>query len=190
MKLPPEPLTPDEVAALVAATGRSPSGIRNRALIQTLYWTGVRISEALALYPRDIDPLQLRVRHGKGDRHRTVNLPAAAGEALAHWLTVRDAYANGRHPVFCQITRGREGGAIQTAYVRAMLPRLAARAGIDKRVHAHGLRHSCALRIIRNGGTLLHVQTQLGHASAATTARYLRMLGADGILEDLQALDR
>lgn len=190
MKLPPEPLTAQEVASLVGATGAYPSGVRNRALIVTLYWTGLRISEALALMPRDIDGDKIRVRHGKGDVSRVVNLPVEAQEAIAHWFTLRERYANGRHPIFCQITRGREGGAINPAYIRALLPRLGRKAGIEKRVHAHGLRHSCALRIVANGGSFLHVQRQLGHKDASTTAAYLRWLGGDELLNELRDLDK
>lgn len=190
-KLPPEPLTPDEVAALEAATGRSPSGIRNQALIRTLHRTGIRIGEALALMPRDLEETRIHVRHGKGDRSRWVNYPADARAAVDHWLEVRDRLGiNGRHPVFCQITKGREGGAINQAYVRAMLPRLGRKAGIEKRVHAHGLRHSYALFLIRErGANLLQVQAMLGHSNPATTAKYLRRIGGDELLTEVQALD-
>lgn len=189
-KLPPEPLSEAEVAALLGATGRSPSGIRNWALVWTLYRTGLRLAEALALLPRDITADGLRVRHGKGDKARTVPLPDEARHALEHWMVVRERYASGRQPVFCLITKGKEGLPVDQAYVRAMLRRLGDKAGLDKRVHAHGLRHSYAVRLARREGVkLMHVQIALGHSNVATTAKYLRTLGADELLEELRRLD-
>lgn len=179
MKLPPEPLSAQEVASLVGATGAYPSGIRNRALILTLYGTGIRISEALALKPKDVADGQLTIRHGKGDRARIVAMPDDTRVALEHWLTLRERYANGRHPIFCQITRGREGGAISTAYIRALLPRLGRKAGIEKRVHAHGLRHSHAVMLVRAGVDIMDLRDQLGHGNVSTTNAYLRKVAPD-----------
>ena len=184
MKRPPEPLTPEEVALLVGATGRSPSGIRNRALILTLARTGLRIGEALALMPKDVENGSLRVQHGKGDRSRVVAIPADLEDPLGRWLEVRARLgANGRHPVFCLITTGKVGEPVQDAYVRSMLPRLAKKAGIEKRVHAHGLRHSHALELVRAGLDIIDVRDQLGHASVAVTDRYLRSVAPEARLD-------
>lgn len=72
---------------------------------------------------------------------------------------------------------------LDTSYIRHLLPRLAKRAGIGKRVHAHGLRHRFAIDLIKEGADLLTVRDLLGHASAATTQTYLSRLGASGAVE-------
>ena len=106
-KLPPEPLTPDEVKALIrACSKRAATGIRNRALIVVLYRAGLRISEALALFPKDLDAQAstIRVLHGKGDHDRVVGLDAGAWAILQLWLDRRAAAGiNGHAPVFCTL---------------------------------------------------------------------------------------
>src|SRR5690348_16204280 len=121
--LPAEPLTADEVKALIGACGMATSGIRNRALLVVLYRAGLRISEALALMPRDLDAAAgtLRVRHGKGDKCRVVCLDAGAWAMVQLWLDRRAAAGlNGRQPVFCTLA----GEPIKSPYIRALLPRL------------------------------------------------------------------
>ena len=134
--LPPEPLTPEEVKALIrACSKRAITGVRNQALIVVLYRAGLRISEALALMPKDLDAKggMMRVLHGKGDKARVVGLDAGAWAILALWLDRRAAAGiNSRAPVFCTL----KGRPIKSAYIRTLLPRLAHKAGIDKRVHA------------------------------------------------------
>ena len=83
-KLPPEPLTAEEVKGLIrACSKRASTGVRNRALIVVLYRAGLRISEALALLPKDLDAQAstIRVLHGKGDHDRVVGLDAGAGQS-------------------------------------------------------------------------------------------------------------
>jgi site-specific recombinase XerD len=173
-RLPAELLSPDEVRALLrACSSRAPTGIRNRALIAVLYRGGLRISEALALLPKDIDPTQgtLTVLHGKGDRRRTVGMDPAAFALLERWVDRRRALGlSGRRPVFCTLA----GEPLDSSYVRRLLPRLAAKAGVEKRVHPHGLRHAHAAELAAEGVPVNVVQQQLGHGSLATTDRYLR----------------
>ncbi len=189
-RFPPEPLDHDDVYALMAACSRrGPTGVRNRALIALLAATGLRISEALALRLKDIDfkAGTVRVLHGKGDRSRTVALLPNARDPLERWLDLRDELNIPRSsPVFCQIRHGREGKPVQPAYVRQMLPRLARKAGIEKRVHAHGLRHGVALYLSRREGvTLKQIQVQLGHARPSTTDVYLRQLAGPAELVEM-----
>ena len=82
-------------------------------------------------------------------------------------------------PIFCTLT----GTPIDQSYVRHLLPRLATKAGIDKRVHAHGLRHAFAVDLEREGAPLSTIRDLLGHSSAAVTDRYLRRLGASDAVE-------
>ena len=77
---------------------------------------------------------------------------------------------NGRHKLLCTLS----GGPVSPRYVNAMLKRLAGRAGIEKRVHAHGLRHFFAATLVQGGATMHDAQTLLGHASLAVTSEYLR----------------
>jgi site-specific recombinase XerD len=185
-KLPAEPLAPDEVKSLIrVCSKRAPTGVRNRALVVTLYRCGLRVSEALALMPKDLDAANstIRVLHGKGDRSRTVGLDAGAWALLQLWLERRAALGlNGRQPVFCTL----KGKPVSAAYVRMLLPRLARRAGIEKRVHAHGLRHTHAFELASEGTPIHVIQCQLGHSSAATTDRYIRHLRPEAVIEQMK----
>jgi site-specific recombinase XerD len=185
-KLPPEPLTEEEVRALIRATSnRAPTGIRNRALLVLLYRGGLRAGEALALLPKDLDERQgtVRVLHGKGDKARLVGLDEGAWGILQRWLDRRsDLGISRRRRVFCTL----KGQPLQGRYVRSMIQRLARKAGIEKRVHAHGLRHTHAFELA-NEATPLHViQQQLGHSSLATTDRYIRHLAPREVVEAMQ----
>jgi site-specific recombinase XerD len=186
-KLPPEPLSPDEVKALIrACSTRAATGIRNRALIATLYRAGLRISEALALLPKDLDAANstIRVLHGKGDHDRVVGLDAGAWAILQLWLDRRAAAGiNGHARVFCTL----KGRPVKSAYVRTLLPRLARKAGIDKRVHAHGLRHTHAYELAGEGTPIHIIQCQLGHSSLATTDRYVKHLNPSALVEAMKS---
>ena len=184
--LPPEVLTPEEVRALLRApSAKAPTGIRNRALLAILYRGGLRISEALALERRDLDAgaCTLTVRHGKGDRRRTVGMDPAAFGLLARWLDERKRLGLSRPArVFCTL----DGKPLQASYVRALLPRLARKAGIEKRVHPHGLRHTCAAELALEGVPVPLIQQQLGHASLHTTTVYLRHIAPVELVETMR----
>jgi len=185
-KLPPEILTEAEVRALIhASSGRAPTGIRNRALVVILYRAGLRLAEALALGVKDVDLAQgtICVMHGKGDRQRTVGIDPASAALIERWLQVRRERGIKRSaPLFCTLA----GKAIADQYVRQALPRLARRAGIDKRVHPHGLRHTHAAELAREGVPVNMIQAQLGHSSLATTDRYLRHIAPEELVRVMQ----
>jgi site-specific recombinase XerD len=186
-KLPAEPLTQNEVKALLTSCSkRAPTGIRNRALIATLYRAGLRISEALALRPKDLDQEAgtLRILHTKNNRARVVGLDASAWLFLQAWLDQRTALGiDANAPVFCTL----KGTALKTAYVRKLMPRLAKKAGILKRVHAHGLRHTFAFELANEGVALHLVQAQLGHANLSITDRYIRHLNPTAVVEAMRS---
>jgi integrase/recombinase XerC len=171
-------LTPAEIEGLIrACSNHAPTGIRNRALIALAWRSGLRIGEVLALRPKDIDldSGTLVVQHGKGDKRRVVGLDAGTTALLGRWLDVRRKRGvNGRAPAICTLG----GGEVEQSYVRHLLPRLAHKAGIEKRVHAHALRHAYAVELEREGATVSTIRDLLGHSSAAITDRYLRRLGA------------
>lgn len=186
-KLPAEVYTPDEIARLVkACSTKAKTGIRNRALIITLYRGGLRLSEALSLFPKDLDRSAgtARVLHGKGDKSRTIGLDDGAFTAIERWLDAREKLGIGaRSPVFCTL----KGEPIFTAYIRALLPRLARKAGIAKRVHAHGMRHTHAVELASEKVDLLTISAQLGHANISTTDTYLRHLAPQRVIEAMRA---
>jgi site-specific recombinase XerD len=189
LRYPAEILTAGEVRALIqGCSATAPTGVRNRALLVVLYRGGLRIGEALALFPKDVDPARgtVRVLHGKGDQARTVGLDPGALAVVERWLTERKKLGiTARRRLFCTL-----GGApLKDAYVRQLLPRLATRAGIDKRVHAHGLRHTHAAELAEEGHPINLVQAQLGHSSLATTDRYLRHIAPATLVAAMRRRD-
>jgi site-specific recombinase XerD len=181
-RFPPETLTDAEVRALLDACARSATGIRNRALIAILYRTGLRISEALDLYTKDVDLERgaIRVLNGKGGKTRVVGVDRGALAILERWLDVRACCGhNGTRPVFCTAS----GERLTAGYVRRWLPGLGRRAGIAKRVHAHGLRHTHAAQLREEGVDIGIISKQLGHASISTTAHYLDHIAPWAVVE-------
>jgi site-specific recombinase XerD len=176
-KLPAELLTADDVRALLAACSTTaPTGIRNRALLAVLYRAGLRLDEALTLTPADVDVDGGVVHAGHGHdpgRRRVAGIDAAALAIVGEWLAVRaDLGLGAAAPLFCTLS----GGPLHPAYVRQLLPRLAEKAGIGKRVHAQGLRHTHAAELAAEGLPVEAIQEQLGHESLASTDRYLRRI--------------
>jgi site-specific recombinase XerD len=171
-KFPAEILTAAEARALLyAPSDRAPTGLRNRAIIATLYGAGLRLAEALALKPSDVnfDAGEIRVLHGKGDKSRTAGIDDGALGHVARWVDTRRSLRIRGRVLLCTLG----GDPLDPRYVRQMLVRCAMRAGIDKRVHPHGLRHTHAVELEQAGFTASEIQQQLGHASLNTTAVYL-----------------
>jgi site-specific recombinase XerD len=184
---PPEVLTEDEVKSLIrACSNRAPTGIRNRALIVTLYRAGLRLSEALALKPKDVDASAgtVTVLHGKGDRRRVVGIDPGSMAIAMRWVAHRRTLGlSGRSRLFCTLA----GRPLHASYVRTLLHRLGDKAGIEKRVHPHALRHSMAYDLMWEGVPVPVIQRQLGHASLATTQRYLDHLAPKDLVEAMQS---
>lgn len=187
-KYPAEPLTPAEMQAILGACShRAPTGIRNRALLTLLYRSGLRISEALALKPSDLDfaAHSVRVLHGKGDKATVRGFHPSATDALAYWLDRRKGLGLRNGPLFCTL----DGKPLSGQYVRAMLNRMAARAGVDKRVHPHGLRHTFANELRAAGVDVVTISKLLGHSSIAVTSRYLDHLTNDQAVDALSRVN-
>lgn len=181
-KFPAEVLTRPEMDALLAAIGGGrPIAARNRALVIILWRTGLRIAEALALKPHDIDMAArtVRVLHGKGDKARTVALDARTRSIIEDWLKVRDRWAKPGSPLFCTS----KGTPVRATYVRPMLQRAAARAGIERRVHPHMFRHAYAVELMLEGVPVPMIQRLLGHSSLAVTQTYLESLSPEAALD-------
>jgi integrase/recombinase XerD len=184
----PGTLSEAEVLALIAAageTGRSPSErARNRALLELLYATGLRVSELVALPVMAVrgDPGMILVR-GKGGKERMVPLSAPARAALADWLAHRDAeaaraLAERRVPLPRALFPGPGvAGHLTRQAFFATLKDIAARAGLDPaRVSPHTLRHAFATHLLAGGADLRAIQTLLGHADVGTTEIYTHVL--------------
>jgi site-specific recombinase XerD len=173
------------VEALIGACSNDAlTGIRNRALILLLYRGGLRVSEALDLRPVDLNPAagMLTARGPRSHVQRTVCLEPPVLAALLRWLDRREnLHLDVERPVFCTL----KGQRVKTAYVRALLPRLARKAGIAKRVHAGGLRDALAMRLAGMRTPLDVLQAQLGHSSRASTDRYLRQIAPPALLADI-----
>jgi site-specific recombinase XerD len=183
----PEVLTDEEVKALMGAlAGQECLVVRTRALLGLLYRGGLRISEALSLCPKDLDLLNgtARVLFGKGGRARTVGVDEGALVLLREWLVARAALGlDARAPLFCT----RYGGRLTTAWVRRLLPGLARKAGIAKRVHAHGFRHTHAAQLRSEGVDIGIISKQLGHTSILTTVRYLDHIAPTAVIEAMRS---
>jgi len=169
---PAEPLTPAEVAAIIAQCSvRAPTGIRNRAMLTLLYRSGLRVSELLALRPADVnlDKHSIRLLSTKIGQPQTRGFHPSADDAVMRWLDKRRTLGFRNGPLFCTL----EGTPVSDDYVRVLLRRLARKAGIEKRVHPHGLRHTFAVELDAAGTSISVISKLLGHRSVPTTARYL-----------------
>lgn len=179
-KLDADLLTDQEIELLMRqCSRRAPTGVRNRALIAVCWRWGLRIGEALALAVKDFDPDSgtLVVQRGKGGKRRVVGVDAGTVALVSRWLEVRGKRRiSSAAPLFCTL----RGESMDQSYIRHLLPRLARKAGIDRRAHAHGLRHAFAVDMVRSGAPLYVVRDALGHASVATTNVYLSRVGERG----------
>lgn len=190
-KYPPEPLTREEAGRLMAVCGRGPAGLRNRAIIATGLRTGLRDMELRGLELRDVDLQagELRVREGKGRKARVLGIDGELCALLEKWLRVRAKLGAPPRsgPFFCTITTGNVGRPVGPSYLRNTLPRLGRRAGIEKRVHMHGLRHTFAWWWIREGKPRDVLQKALGHGSSRTTDRYTDHLRPADVVDTMRA---
>ena len=170
----PQVLDVDEAVALVEVPTDVPLGLRDRALLELFYSSGLRLSELRLLRWRDLDLAQgLVTVLGKGSRQRTVPVGSHACRALAAW---REEIGSGALPgPEAPVFPGRGGGPISARAVQLRLRALAQRQGLFKHVHPHMLRHSFASHVLESSGDLRGVQELLGHADIATTQIYTHL---------------
>ncbi len=168
----------DEVMSLVDSCNNGPSGLRNKVLIIVLYRCGLRISEAIGIRSSDYNPNEGTLRViGKGKKLRMVGLDSQTRMNLDLWMQKRKQLGingAGNPPIFCGISKSNFGKPIQTVYVRNLLKRLGAKAGIEKRMNPHNFRHTFAHDLLNEGIGLQHIQLTLGHSNIATTSKYLQ----------------
>jgi integrase/recombinase XerD len=169
----PKPLSVDDVARLLAQPDRSAAGLRDRAVLETLYGAGLRVSELVGLDVDDVDLEEGSVRAlGKGGKERDVPLGRYARDAITAYLTrVRPGLAKPRSRSALFLNR-RNGGRLTRQGITGILQQHASAAGIGKKVSPHTLRHSFATHLLEGGADVRVVQELLGHASVATTQVY------------------
>lgn len=167
----PEVLDTDEAAAVVSVpTDDDTLGVRDRAMLELFYSSGLRLSELVALTWRDLQLDEGLVRVvGKGDKTRVVPVGSHAVSALRALAETTDS--DPPAPVF----KGRQGRAISTRAVQKRLKTLAQRQGLARNVHPHLLRHSFASHVLESSGQLRAVQELLGHADIGTTQIYTHL---------------
>jgi tyrosine recombinase XerC len=180
----PDVLELPEIERMLFAPDDTPFGLRDRALLETLYATGMRVSEAAALQLGDINwsAGEIRVRSGKGGKERVVLLGRHALAALRTYLD------GARAPLMARCKRelattdavwinGR-GTQLSAHAIYMLVLSYATRAGILKNVTPHTLRHSFATHLLEGGADLRVVQELLGHSSLSSTQIYTRVSGA------------
>ena len=168
-----EILNADEVSAFFDACAGTTHPERNIAFFAVLYRSQLRIQEAINLMPRDINfhgNRYVNVRNGKGNKQRIAGLDAQTADLISQWLDVRESYdVVDQSPLFCT----RKGKPLDQGSMRRTGYRIKDAAGIDKRVHPHGFRHTGASELVAEGIPVNVVSKQLGHSSSATTAKYI-----------------
>ncbi|OHF36428.1 site-specific tyrosine recombinase XerD [Corynebacterium sp. HMSC074A01] len=175
----PDTLSVHEVEALLdACPTETPIGVRDRALLELLYATGARVSEVLSLNVDDVhDTEGVITVTGKGNKQRLVPVGSHAQAAVGAYLVrVRPAFATGKSHALFLNTRG---GALSRQSAWTVLKQAARRAGIEKDISPHTLRHSFATHLLEGGADVRTVQELLGHSSVTTTQIYTHVTAAN-----------
>ena len=169
----PKALSPDEANHLVSFAGGHPLAVRDRAMFELLYSSGLRLSELTSLKQGDVsfDDATVRVT-GKGNKTRVVPVGSHALQALQAWLPVRDALP---HKDEAALFLNQRGESISPRTVQSRLKTWGIKQGLPGHVHPHMLRHSFASHVLQSSGDLRAVQEMLGHASISTTQVYTHL---------------
>jgi integrase/recombinase XerD len=181
----PKAITVQQVEALLAAAalGDAPASLRDRALLEVLYGSGARISEAVGLDVDDLDLDAGAVRlHGKGGKERVVPLGSFAREATSGYLVRARPLLAARGPGTPAVFLNSRGGRLSRQSAWTALRVAAERAGLAATVSPHTLRHSFATHLLDGGADVRTVQELLGHASVTTTQIYT-LVTADKLRE-------
>ena len=169
----PETLSPDEAVRLVSFADDTPEGIRDRAIFELLYSSGLRVSEVTGLDTDGIDFSTCEVRvTGKGSKTRIVPVGKHAMEAIWRWLMTRRTFKGADGSA---LFLGSRGNRIGPRMVQIRIKHWAAQQGLTVDPHPHMLRHSFASHVLQSSGDLRAVQEMLGHASIASTQVYTHL---------------
>ncbi|HVY05707.1 MAG TPA: tyrosine recombinase XerC [Burkholderiales bacterium] len=169
----PRTLSPDEATRLVSIEQDDPLAVRDRAMFELLYSSGLRLSELTSLERNDVSRADATVRVvGKGNKTRIVPVGRHALLALDAWLSMRATLPGADKPA---LFVNRHGEAISPRTVQSRLKAWGIRQGLPAHVHPHMLRHSFASHVLQSSGDLRAVQEMLGHASISTTQVYTHL---------------
>lgn len=169
----PKTLDVDQTAQFVEVAGDGFMALRDRALLELIYSSGLRLAEVVSLNIADIDwPDAMLSVTGKGNKTRSLPIGSAAMKALNYWLPMRAQYAQpSEHALFTT----QRGTRISHRAVQMRLQQLSLQQGMDNPVHPHMLRHSFASHMLESSGDLRLVQEMLGHANISTTQIYTHL---------------
>ena len=169
----PHALSPDQAVRMVDLPGDAPETLRDKAMFELFYSSGLRLAELVGLDPELLDLASGEVRvTGKGGKTRIVPLGSHAIAALQAWLAVRGQLASpGERALFV----GARGSRISPRVVQLRMKQWGIRQGMPGSVHPHMLRHSFATHLLQSSGDLRAVQEMLGHASISTTQVYTHL---------------
>ncbi len=177
-RLPRGILTKSEARRLIEATPTTkPRDIRDRAILETLYATGIRRAELLALtiYDADLQTATLRIEHGKGNTKRVVPLTQSAIAALKLYLEeARSLFAHEAGQVRLFVS-SRSGGPLDDDDIVRIVAKAAHRAHIKKHITPHTLRHTCATHLLKGRADIRQIQKLLGHRRLSSTEVYTRV---------------
>jgi len=176
----PHFLTTQQIAMLLAAPSSTMLGVRDRAILETMYSAGLRVSELVGLNEGDLQLEEgvVRVR-GKGRRERMAPLGSYAMKALRVWLRRRTLADSERQGAMAPVFVNKFGRRLTTRSVARMLEKYLAQTGLDGRTSPHTLRHSFATHLLDNGADIRSVQELLGHKSLVTTHIYTHLSTAN-----------
>lgn len=171
----PKVLNVDQALGLMEASHKpDPRALRDMALLELLYGSGLRVSEAVGLDLHDMDLDQGMVRVvGKGNKERLAPLTEASTERLSRYLAYRGAF--GADPGEQAVFLGLRGKRLNRREAARIVGKLAAKAGIAQHISPHVLRHSFGTHMLQAGADLRSVQELLGHARLSTTQRYTHL---------------
>jgi len=200
-------LTEEELDRLLGCVGtRYPSGKRNLALLLVMADAALRVGEAVALTTRDLlteggQITHLLIRRAKGGKRAKQPLTRRAAAKLGVWLEARERLGLGKGHVFCTISEGRSAGhfsaegqdlqpgrPLSTGYVNQLVKRLAARAGIERNISPHTLRHTAFTRYLRATGNLELARKYARHAHISTTAMTYAHLVQEDVDEGMRRM--
>lgn len=192
-RFPAETYTREEIIAMREQCNCGPSGLRDRALLTFIYRTGARIAEACRLRVHDVD-FERRTVHLRGTKTRTADRTVGIDEMtlnhLRDWLDIRHREIGQPATmgyVFCCISRNERGNMVKPTQFRQKMKLLARKAGISKRAHPHGCRHSFATDLYDEGADMRLISKALGHANSVTTTRYVDHVKASAVSDYMAA---
>ena len=176
----PHVLSTEELGRLLDAPSRETTqGLRDRAILETAYSAGLRVSEIVGMNDEDLDLPEGIVRiRGKGKRERLAPLGTYAVAAVQHWLSRRTLHPSEDQGPDAPVFVNRFGKRLTTRSVGRMLEKYLRQAGLDRRTTPHSLRHSFATHLLDRGADIRSVQELLGHRSLITTQIYTHVTTA------------